>query len=257
MADMPTAKRVRQMVTAAATEAATTTATSAATATAPAKPRKEPRPVLTEAQRWLRPSRMCASLLQSSLSVEHAMPLLADAHDNHDAMLLFLDQAASDGSNQQQLHGTLETPRYMVNLVAMAESMYQANAMQRQLAFVRLGKWHEVQLARLRAICNTLRHGAHCILAMQMELSERQLPQHAPRPWRRRLIASELWWALYNTFTIGIIASDLNLVGVPSYVSPSPNAYYGVYCLLIVSTMLQAHEPDRGVVGRPSPVAPC
>jgi hypothetical protein len=43
---------------------------------------------------------MCASLLQSSLSVEHAMPLRADTHDNHDAMLLFLDQAASDGSNQ-------------------------------------------------------------------------------------------------------------------------------------------------------------
>jgi hypothetical protein len=29
------------------------------------------------------------------------MPLLADAHDNHEAVLLFLDQAASDSSNQQ------------------------------------------------------------------------------------------------------------------------------------------------------------
>jgi hypothetical protein len=172
------------MATEAATEAATTTATAAATATAPAKQRKKPRPVLTEAQHRPRLSRVCASLLQCSLSVEHAMPLLADPHDNHDAVLQFLDQAASDGSNQQQLHGALETPRYMVNLVATAESMYQANAMQRQLAFVRLGKWHEVQLVRLRATCNTSQHGARCILAMQMELSERQLPQYAPRPWR-------------------------------------------------------------------------
>jgi hypothetical protein len=83
---------------------------------------------------------MCTSLLQSSLSEEHAIPLLANAHDNHDTVLLFLDQVASDGGNQQQLHGALETPCYMVNLVAMAESMYQANAMQRQLAFVRRGK---------------------------------------------------------------------------------------------------------------------
>jgi hypothetical protein len=145
----------------------------------------------------------------------------------------------------------------MVNLVATTESMYQANAMQQQLAFVNLGKWHEVQLARLRASCNTSWHGARCILAMQMKLSECQLPQHAPRPWRRRLIALERWWALHNAFTIGIIVIDLNLVGVPSYVSPSPIAYFGLCCLLIVSTMLQAHGPDQGVVGRPSPVAPC
>jgi hypothetical protein len=79
---------------------------------------------------------------------------------------------------------------------------------------------------------------------MQMELSERKLLQHAPRLWRRRLIASERWWALHNAFTIGIIAIDLNLVGVPSYVSPSPIANFGVYYLLIVSTMLQAHGPD-------------
>ncbi len=112
------------MATEAATEVVTTTVTSAVTATAPAKPRKEPRPVLTEAQCRQRLLRVCASLLQPSLSVEHAMPLLADAHDNYDAVLLFLDLAASDGSNQQQLHGALETPRYMVNLVATAESMY-------------------------------------------------------------------------------------------------------------------------------------
>ncbi len=117
------------------------------------------------------------------------MPLLANVHNNHDAVLLFLDEAASGGGKQQQqqqqqLHGALESPCYMVNLVATAESAYQANAIQRQLAFVRLEKWHEIQLARLRAMGRTTRHGTRYKHALQMELSERQLPQHAPRPWR-------------------------------------------------------------------------
>ncbi len=91
--------------------------------------KKEPHLVLTELECQSQLPRLCTSLLQSSLSAEHAMPLLGDVHDNHDAVLLFLNKAVSrDGKQQQpqqqQLHGALESPYYMVNLVMTAESAY-------------------------------------------------------------------------------------------------------------------------------------
>jgi hypothetical protein len=81
----------------------------------------------------------------------------------------------------------------LVNMIEAAERSAQSAFMQRLVASIRLGIWHDEQMMALGVGTTTTKQAAHCVMQRQLAAHQPRSGQK-PRAWRKKLKAAERWY---------------------------------------------------------------